>query len=105
MHIHGSMSLSVVPEELALLLNSGVPGHVKLPESTSSGSRVWLPFFFLWEKHSFQKGSKFLTFPKDPRGRTKSKNVQVRTHSISCSSLIRMFLCAEQMRNEKAPDL
>lgn len=56
------MSLSVVPEELALLLNSSVPGHVKLPESTSSGSRVWLPFFC--GKTLVSKGFKVSHFPK-----------------------------------------
>lgn len=50
--VHSRLDVpSAVPEELALLLNSSVPGHVQLAESTSLGSRVWLPI--LVEKHSF----------------------------------------------------
>lgn len=50
--VHSRLDVpSAVPEELALLLNSSVPGHVQLAESTSLGSRVWLPI--LVKKHSF----------------------------------------------------
>lgn len=87
------------PEEFALLLGSSVSGHVRLPESRQLGEQSWASICLEGKNAPFKK---FLTLAKNPRGGTKSKNMQVWTHSISFSSLLCMLLCTEQMKNAKS---